>query len=179
MRTQLRVAADDLCVRRAESRTDKRRTWGELRYGAKTWTKERRVVAPLDATTLGLDIRYVVTSLAGTPEHLYRTVYCARGRGELHHAAQDPARLRSHPSCRDPRANQFRLVLHTRGLLATARRSAAALVPGASRVRHAAPDQDSARLAERAARIRVWLPTSAPDGTPFRSLAGRFAAAGP
>ncbi|WP_425441542.1 transposase, partial [Sphingopyxis flava] len=33
-----------------------------LRYGAKSWKCQRRVVARIEASTLGMDIRYVVTS---------------------------------------------------------------------------------------------------------------------
>ena len=83
-----------------------------LRYGAKSWQAQRHVVARVEATPLGLDIRYVVTSLAGTPEHLYENVYCARGQAEnfikLHKAQLASDRT----SCRDPRANQVRLILH-------------------------------------------------------------------
>jgi hypothetical protein len=38
------------------------RRYSETRYGAKSWRCVRRVAARIEATTLGLDIRYVVTS---------------------------------------------------------------------------------------------------------------------
>ena len=102
----VRPAADALCVRRAERHEEKRRTWTILRYGAKSWHKQRRVVARIEATKLGLDVRYVVTSLKGSAKHLYETVYCARGQAEnfikLHKAQLASDRT----SCRDPRANQ-------------------------------------------------------------------------
>ena len=34
-----------------------------LSYGAKSWNKECRIAASIEATQKGLDIRYVVTSL--------------------------------------------------------------------------------------------------------------------
>jgi hypothetical protein len=40
------------------------RRYTETRYGAKSWSRERRVVARIEATTKGLDIRYVVTNLS-------------------------------------------------------------------------------------------------------------------
>jgi hypothetical protein len=40
------------------------RSYAETRYGAKSWKCQRRVVARIEASTLGMDIRYVVTSLA-------------------------------------------------------------------------------------------------------------------
>lgn len=74
------------------------RNYTETRYGAKSWKCKRRVAARLEASTLGMDIRYVVTSLAkGSAEHIYDTLYCARGPDrEPDQAAQGPARQRSH-----------------------------------------------------------------------------------
>ena len=82
LNNEIRDVADDLCVRRAEAQEEKRRTWAEFRYAAKSWTKPRRVVARLEATTLGFDTRYVVTTLTDPAEHLYETIYCARGQAE-------------------------------------------------------------------------------------------------
>ena len=184
LHAEVRSFADDLCVRRAEAGEEKRRTWTEFRYAAKSWAKPRRVVARLEATTRGFDARYVVTTLADSAEHLYQTVYCARGQAEnlikLHKAQLASDRT----SCRSPRANQFRLILHTAAywLLHT--------------LRAAAPKRSywttaefttlrlrllkiAARVVEGTARIRVWLPTVCPNAAIFRLLAGRFAAAGP
>jgi len=176
--------ADALCVERAERNAERRRTWTMLRYGAKSWKTRRRVVARIEATKLGLDVRYVVTSLEGSAKHLYQTIYCGRGQAEnfikLHKAQLASDRT----SCRDPRANQMRLILHTAAywLLHT--------------LRAAAPKHSSwktaefttlrlrlikiaARVVEGAARIRLWLPTACPDAAIFRLLAGRFAALAP
>jgi Transposase DDE domain group 1 len=179
-----RPVADALCVRRAEEGASARRIWAKLRYGAKSWNKKRRVVARLEATTRGLDIRYVVTSLKGSAKQLYETVYCGRGQAEnfikLHKAQLASDRT----SCRDPRANQMRLILHTAAywLLLTLRAAAPkrSLWRGAEfttlRLRLI---KIAARVIEGAARIRLWLPTACPDAGIFRLLAGRFAAAGP
>jgi Transposase DDE domain group 1 len=179
-----RPVADALCVRRAEEGASARRIWAKLRYGAKSWNKKRRVVARLEATTRGLDIRYVVTSLKGSAKQLYETVYCGRGQAEnfikLHKAQLASDRT----SCRDPRANQMRLILHTAAywLLLTLRAAAPkrSLWRGAEfttlRLRLI---KIAARVIEGAARIRLWLPTACPDAGIFRLLAGRFAAACP
>ncbi len=46
-------------------------------------SRERRAVARIEATTLGLDIRFVVTNLEhGSPEWIYDSLYCARGQAE-------------------------------------------------------------------------------------------------
>lgn len=48
------------------------RGYAETMYRAKSWSKPRRACARIEATSLGLDIRYVVTSLAaGSAEHIY------------------------------------------------------------------------------------------------------------
>ena len=180
----VRSVADALCVRRAEQGDASRRTWTTLRYGAKSWKMRRRVVARLEATAFGLDVRYVVTSLKGSAKHLYETVYCGRGQAEnfikLHKAQLASDRT----SCRDPRANQMRLILHTAAywLLHTLRAAA----PKRSSWRRAEFTtlrlrliKIAARIVENAARIRLWLPSACPEAAIFRMLAGRFAAAGP
>jgi hypothetical protein len=91
--------ADDVWVRRAEAGAATIRCYTETRYGAKSWHVDRRVIARIEATTQGLDIRYVVTSFThGSTEWLYDSVYCARGQAEnlikLH--TQEPACLRPH-----------------------------------------------------------------------------------
>jgi hypothetical protein len=82
-------AADDIRVRRAESQADVPRGFAETRYAAKSWDKERRVVARIEASAShtddmlrrGIDNRYVVTSLQDhDAEHIYETVYCAVDR---------------------------------------------------------------------------------------------------
>jgi Transposase DDE domain group 1 len=109
----VRETADALCVERALTGQEKLRRYKKLRYGAKSWGCERSLVARLEASSKGLDVRYIVTSLKGGGKHLYETLYCARGEAEnfikLHKAQLASDRT----SCRDPKANQFRLILHT------------------------------------------------------------------
>jgi hypothetical protein len=184
LHAKVRAIADDLCVHRAEAGEEKRRTWTEVRYAAKSWTKPRRVVARLEATAQGFDARYIVTTLDGSAGHLYETIYCARGQAEnfikLHKAQLASDRT----SCRSPRANQFRLILHTAAywLLHTLR-AAAPKRSGWKTAEFATLRlrliKIAARVVEGATRIRVWLPTACPDAAIFRLLAGRFAAAGP
>jgi Transposase DDE domain group 1 len=49
-----------------------------------------------------VDIRYVVTSLEGSAQHLYENVYCQRGQMEnlikLHKAQGPPSRQRRRPA---------------------------------------------------------------------------------
>ena len=106
--------ADDIRTRRALDQQPCLRGFTETRYRAKSWSKERRACARIEATTKGLDIRFVVTSIeTGSAEHIYETLYCARGQAEnlikLHKAQLASDRT----SCRSPLANQMRLILHT------------------------------------------------------------------
>jgi hypothetical protein len=177
-------AADALCVERATSSAAKLRTFATLSYGAKSWHKERRIAARIEATQKGLDIRYVVTSLKGTAKHLYETVYCGRGQAENFIKWHKAQLASDRTSCRDPKANQFRLVLHTAAywLMLTARDAIAKRSPlsvaefATLRLRLI---KIAARIIEGAARIRVFLPTASPDRAVFRQLAGRLCAAGP
>ena len=73
--------ADAVRVRRALSQAPVFRRCTETRYGAKSWRRERRVVARIEVTQKGLDIRYVVTNIArGTAEWLYEILYVPAAR---------------------------------------------------------------------------------------------------
>jgi hypothetical protein len=179
-----RAAADAIAVQRALSGQDKVRGFKALRYGAKSWGKERRFVARIEATPKGMDVRYIVTSLKAGAKHLYETLYCARGNAENFIKLHKSQLASDRTSCREPKANQFRLILHTAAYwLMLAMRSA---VPRRSHLSYAEFAtmrlrliKIAARVVEGAARIRVFLPTACPDRDVFRALAGRFCAAGP
>ena len=106
--------ADAVRTERAVGDKDVVRGYAETRHRAGSWHKERRAIARIEATRLGLDIRFIVTNLDhGSAEWLYETLYCARGQAEnlikLHKAQLASDRT----SCRSALANQVRLVLHT------------------------------------------------------------------
>jgi hypothetical protein len=83
LKAKVEEAADAVRTERAEKNANAVRGFTETMYAAKSWTIERRVAARIEATPLGLDIRYVVTSLkTGAPEWLYAELYCARGQAE-------------------------------------------------------------------------------------------------
>lgn len=109
------VATADACaVKRAKAQHPVLRNYAETRYGAKSWNCQRRVVARIEVSIQGMDIRYVVTSLTeGSTEHIYDTLYCARGQAEnliKRHKAQFAS---DRTSGRSVNANQMRLILHT------------------------------------------------------------------
>src|SRR6202046_2340185 len=106
--------ADDVRVRRAEGEAPVVRRYCEVRYGARSWRCERRVGARIEATAQGLDIRYVVTNIAGgSAQWLYDSLYCARGQAENLIKLHKTQLASDRTSCRSALANQVRLVLHT------------------------------------------------------------------
>jgi hypothetical protein len=177
-------AADDLKVRRAEAGAESLRAFTSFAYGARSWHRQRHVVARLLATTRGFDARYIVTSLEGGDRHLYEDLYCRRGQAEnlikLHKVQLASERT----SCRSPIANQVRLVLHTAAYwLMLALRDAVPAASPLAKAEFATLRQRliklGARVVEKASRIRIHFASACPDAALFRMLAGRLAAAGP
>ena len=177
--------ADDVRVRRAEAQAPVVRRYTETRYGAKSWKCERRVAARIEATTKGLDIRYVVTNLpGGTAEWLYATLYCARGQAENLIKLHKTELASDRTSCRSPLANQVRLVLHTAAywLLLTVRDAIPSPQPLATaqfttlRMRLI---KIAARITEIATRVRIAFAAACPEADLFSGLARSFLPAGP
>ena len=176
--------ADDLKVRRAEAGIDKMRSFATFAYAARSWGRERRVVARLEASTRGFDARCIVTSLSAEPRHLYEDVYCARGQAENLIKMHKGQLASDRTSCQSPLANQLRLVLHTAAywLMLTLRDAIPRAAPLARaefatlRVRLL---KIGARVIEKATRVRIHFTSACPDAALFRLLAGRLAAAGP
>ena len=107
-------AADDIRTRRALDHKPCLRGFAETRYQAQSWNQQRRACARIEATTQGLDIRFIVTSLeTGSAEHIYETIYCARGQAENLIKLHKTQLASDRTSCRSPLANQMRLILHT------------------------------------------------------------------
>jgi hypothetical protein len=89
----------------------KQRMIGEFSYAARSWSRERRVIARLEHCAQGANPRYVVTSLQGDASELYERLYCARGEAEnrIKEAQLDLFGRRA--SCSRFAANQMRLLL--------------------------------------------------------------------
>ena len=168
--------ADEVRTRRAIGNLDAVRDYAETRYAAKTWSRPRRVVARLEATRKGLDIRYVVTSIARCdPASLYSGIYCARGQAE-NLIKRHKSRLASdRTSCRSPLANQMRLILHTAAywLMRSMRDAIPLQQPPAKgefstlRLRLL---KVAVRIRETATRIRLAFAANCPDAALFRGL---------
>ncbi len=79
--------AEAVRTRRAVEDRDLVRAFTQTRHKAKSWSCERRTVARIEATRLGLDIRFVVTNLAAaSPRLVYENLYCARGQADIYQA---------------------------------------------------------------------------------------------
>jgi len=171
------TAADACATKRAIRQFPVLRHYAETRYGAKSWKCRRCVAARIEASTLGMDIRYVVTSLSqGSAEHIYDTLYCARGRAEnlikLHKAQLASDRT----SCRSANANQMRLILHTAAFWLMWRiqqeiPKAAALATAEFATLRLRLLKVAARVIETATRIRVAFASACPDAAVFRIIA--------
>ena len=178
-------AADDVRVRRAEEQAAVVRRYTETRYGAKSWKCQRRVAARIEATTKGLDIRYVVTNLAiGTAAWLYDTIYCARGQAENLIKLHKSQLASDRTSCRSPLANQVRLVLHTGAywLMLTLRDAIPRPQPLACAeftTLRARLLKIAARITETASRVRIAFAAACPEAELFASLARCVQPAGP
>jgi Transposase DDE domain group 1 len=177
--------ADDVRVRRAEAEAPIVRRYCETRYGARSWRCERRVAARIEATTQGLDIRYVVTSITGgSAQWLYDSLYCARGQAENLIKLHKTQLASDRTSCRSPLANQVRLVLHTGAywLMLTVRDAIPRPQPLATAeftTLRARLIKIAARITETASRVRVAFTAAHPEAALFTSLARCLQPAGP
>jgi hypothetical protein len=179
------ATADDIRTRRALDQKPCLRGFAETSYRAKSWKTDRRACARIEATTKGLDIRFVVTSVeTGSAEHIYETLYCARGQAEnlikLHKAQLASDRT----SCRSPLANQMRLILHTAAywLMLTVRDA----IPKV----HALANAEfatirlrllklGARVIETVSRVRLAFAAACPDASLIRHIAAALMPTGP
>ena len=189
--------AANLRFHHAGSSEAKLRTYASVVYQAGSWTRLRKVVARLECSLQpdarsdvapGLrqevDIRYVVTSLKGTAQHLYEDIYCQRGQMEnlikLHKAQLASDRM----SCHRATANQVRLALHTAAFwlmhgVRAAIPSTSPLVSAEFATIRERLIKIGARVIEHIARIRIQLPTSCPERALFRTVALGLMPSGP
>jgi hypothetical protein len=178
-------AADDLRVRHAEGQAAIVRGYTETRYGAKSWHCQRRVAARIEATTKGLDIRLIVTNIAGeNAEWLYDTLYCARGQAENLIKLHKGQLASDRTSCRSPLANQVRLVLHTGAFwlmlgLRDAIPKPQALACAEFTTLRIRLLKIGARIVETVSRVRIAFAAAHPEAALFASLARCLQPAGP
>lgn len=100
------------CASRKKPSRPKVRRFHQLTYQARSWAEPEKVIARVEATALGTDARFIVTTLAGRGKVLYEHVYCARGRMENLIKDMKLYTRSDKTACHRWEANQFRLFLH-------------------------------------------------------------------
>lgn len=145
---------------------EKVQLFGEFRYQAKSWSKERRVVFKAEVMSQGENPRFVVTyRIPRQPESAYRH-YCMRGDPENRIKELKVDLHADRLSCHGFWSNQFRLLLHVAAYLLMqsmrTRLQGTALAKaqvGTLRLRLL---KVGARVVETVRRVWVHLPTAYP-----------------
>jgi hypothetical protein len=160
------------------------RRFFQTSYAAKSWSRERRVIARVEATAMGADVRFVVTNLTGRAKHLYEKVYCARGRMENLIKEHKLYTSSDRTSCHRWEANQFRLMLHTAAYWLLHRLRSAA--PKRSRWRTVTFEtirrsflKIAVRIEQLKTRIRLSLPSACPHAPMIALMLRRIHAQSP
>ena len=161
------------------------RRFHQLPYRAREWSRSRKLVARVEATDLGTDVRFIVTSLEGRGKTLYEKVFCARGQRRepdqgheaLHALRQDRVLALAGqpvpplPACRAPT-----------GCCIALRRAA----PKRSRWRGATFEtirrtfvKVAVRVEELKGRIKLAFPASYPQAAMLAAMTGAITTRGP
>jgi hypothetical protein len=88
----------------------KQRHFHEIRYAAKTWDHERRVIVKAEQLTQGPNCRFVVTNLPNGRRVIYDGLYVQRGDMENRIKEQQLGLFADRTSCHAFQANQFRVL---------------------------------------------------------------------
>jgi hypothetical protein len=172
------------CERRRRPGRPKVRRFHQFPYKAGSWAKEEKVIARVEATSLGSDARFVVTNLTGRAKVLYEKVYCARGRMENLIKDMKLTTRSDKTACSRWEANQFRLFLHMGAywLLHSVRLAA----PKKSRWRSATFEtircvfvKIAVRVEEMKTRIKLSFPAHLPHADALGRITARLTAQGP
>jgi hypothetical protein len=157
----------------------KQRLFGQFPYAAKTWSRQRRVIARIEHGPKGANPRYVVTNLTGDGRDLYEKLYCARGDMENRIKEQQLDLFADRTRCHEWWPNQFRLLLSSLAytLLETIRRIGlrcseyARAQAGTIRLKLLKIGAVIVRITRR---VRVMLSSACPDQALFRLVAVRL-----
>ncbi|MGH7958209.1 MAG: IS1380 family transposase [Opitutaceae bacterium] len=166
-----------LCGRRNKTAN----VFGETRYAARSWkNRTRRVLIKAEVVrahgkTPKDNARFVVTNLKGSPRHLYKRVYCARGEienriKELHHGLEI-----DRTSCTGFLANQLRVLITAAAYVLMQEVRLAARGTSCARAQVSTLRERliklGARVERSARRIVLHLPKSVPHRSEWRRIA--------
>jgi len=158
------------------------RRFHQFQYAAGSWSRERKVITRVEATSMGTDARFIVTNLPGRGKILYEKVYCARGAMENLIKDIKLYTRSDKTACNRWQANQFRLFLHMGAywLLHSLRRAAApkSIWWGATfeTIRRAFV-KVAVRVEERKSRIKLAFPASYPFAADLAAMTSAITAA--
>ena len=175
---------EDAALRRALGAKDRTRRFHQGAYQAGSWNQARRVIARVEATSKGADVRFIVTNLPGKAKWLYEKAYCARGNAENLIKDMKTYTKSDRTSCHRWQANQFRLILHMGAywLLHSLRRSAPRKSPwrGATfQTIRLTFLKVAARVEELKSRVTIALPSAYPQQKMLSFLSAKASAQGP
>jgi hypothetical protein len=160
------------------------RRFHQIPYRAREWSRSRKLIARIEATSIGTDARFIVTNLEGRGKTLYEKVFCARGQAE--NLIKDMKRFTrsDKTACSRWEANQFRLFLHVGAywLLHGLRQAA----PKRSQWRGATFEtirrkfvKIAVRVEELKGRIKLAFPASYPHAAMLAAMTGTITAREP
>lgn len=90
---------------------NKAKLFCDVYYSAKSWNKNRRIIAKAEHTKKGKNQRYIVTNINAPGKYLYETVYCARGNMENRIKEQKLGLYSDRTSAHQWWTNQLRILL--------------------------------------------------------------------
>ena len=162
-------------ARRLSKRSDQtEHLYGECRYAAGSWNRERRVIIKAEVVRLGSrepkdNARFVVTNLRRVPQRVYEAVYCQRGNIENRIKELLYGLQIDRTSCTRFWANQLRVLLTATAYVLFQELRLRATGTGCARAQ-------VSTLRERLLKLGVWLDRSMrrivlhlPDSAPWRS----------
>ena len=144
------------------------RRYHTFQYQAKSWSAARKVVAKVEMTEKGLNVRFISTEMQDAKaKALYEEIYSARGNDELYIKEHKTYTKSDRTSCHRFLANQFRVFLHSAAyVLLHAFRSnllqGTALATATFETIRLKILKIGAKVIEMKTRIKVHLPTAYP-----------------
>lgn len=160
------------------------RRFDQFAYRAREWSRSRKVIARVEATALGTDVRFIVTSLEGRGKTLHEKVFCVRGNADNLIKDMEWLTRSAQTACSRWQANQFRLFLHVGAYwpLHSLRQAA----PKRSQWRGATFDtirrmfvKVAVRVEELKGEIKLAFPASYPQAPTLASMACAITKSGP
>lgn len=156
------------------------RIFGEFRYQAGSWRRERRVVAKAEHNAQGANPRFIVTSLPEPPQQAYEWIYCARGEMENRIKECQLGLFADRTSCHLWWPNQFRLLLASLAYVLMERvRNVGLAGTGLARAQMSTLRckllKVGAVVVRNTRRIRFFIASAFPEREAFVQVAQRFA----